>query len=341
MSFIYASIAAMKKIIKIISSLTLIIILGFGIYVYWQHGQLHPATDDAYTQAHAINIAPRISGQVSQIQVDNNQFVKKGDTLFHIDRTPFDIAVRKAQANLDQTEQNVIALQKQVTSAKAVLAERNAELLIAQQNYRRIMILVKKHSSSLSDGDTFTSKLKVAEAANNAAKANLQQAEANLGKSGANNAQVQQAKTALTQAKLNLSYTTVKSPSSGYVSNFSLRVGDQINAQQSYFSLIENNDWWAQANFKETDLERIRPGQTASIKVDMYPGHIFKGTVTSLSHGSGSSFSLLPAENASGNWVKVTQRFPVRIHINNNSKDYPLRMGASCTVVVDTTNKAT
>ncbi len=339
MSFIYASMAAMKKTIKIISSLTLIIILGFAIYVYWQHGRLHPSTDDAYTQAHAINIAPRVSGQVSQIQVDNNQFVKKGDILFRIDRTPFDIAIRKAQANLEQTKQNVTALQKQVTSAKAVLAERNAELLIAQQNYRRIMILVKKHSSSLSDGDTFTSKLKVAEAANNAAKANLQQAQANLGKSGDNNAQVQQAETALAQAKLNLSYTTVKSPSTGYVSNFSLRVGDQINAQQSYFSLIENNDWWAQANFKETDLERIRPGQTARVKVDMYPGHIFKGTVTSLSHGSGSSFSLLPAENASGNWVKVTQRFPVRIHINNNSKDYPLRMGASCTVVVNTTDK--
>lgn len=328
----------MNKIVKTVTGFCASIIVAASAFVYWQHHRLHPSTDDAYIKAHTVSIAPRISGQVSRVLVDNNQPIKKGQTLFTIDKKPFNIALQKAKASLDQTEQQVTALQKQVRSAKAELAERKAQLVISQQNYRRIATLVKKHSASLSDGDTYISKLHVAQAAYNAAQADLEQAQANLGQSGDRNAQIHQAQAAVEQAKLNLSYTNIVSPSNGFIANISLRAGDQVNAQQSYFTLIENERWWANANYKETDLSRIKPGQPASIHVDIYPHHVFHGHVDSLSYGSGSSFSLLPPENASGNWVKVTQRFPIRVIIEQkNTKQFPLRMGASCTVTIDTT----
>ena len=326
----------MNKSLKVLISAAIAIMLSVCFYVYWQHSQLYPATDDAYVQAHLVNIAPRVNGQVKSTFVHNNSFVRKGATLFSIDSQPYQIAVNKAQATFNQTLQSVKALEKEVQSAEAVMAERKAELVIAQQNYKRIMTLVKKRSASMADGDAYTSKLRVGEAAYTAAEANLQEAKARLGKNGLDNPQVLQAKSALEQAKLNLSYTQVKAPANGYISNFNLRAGDQVNAQQSYFALVENQYWWAQANFKETDLKRIHDGQTATIKIDMYPNKTFKGTVVSLSYGSGSTFSLLPPENASGNWVKVTQRFPVRIKIDDHNAIYPLRMGASCTVEINT-----
>ncbi|MDF1759890.1 MAG: HlyD family secretion protein [Coxiellaceae bacterium] len=327
----------MKKTIKFSVSILVVIMLVLVGYVYWHHGKLYPSTSDAYVQANLVNIAPRVSGRVSQTLAENNKFVAKGQLLFSIDPQPYQIAVNKAQATLDQTIQEVKALEKAVNTAKAILAERKAELIIAQQNYKRIIILVKKRSASLQDGDTYTSRLSVAKAAYNAAEAEYQQAKEKLGKNGIDNPQVQQARAALDQAKLNLSYTQIKAPASGTISNFRLRVGDQVNANQSDFALIENQDWWAQANFKETDMSRIKPGQTATIKVDMYPNTVFKGTVVSLSRGSGTTFSLLPPENASGNWVKVTQRFPIRIHINDPNSIFRLRMGASCTVKINTT----
>lgn len=330
----------MNKSAKILISAAIAIMLSVCFYVYWCHSQLYPSTDDAYVQAHLVNIAPRVNGQVEAVYVHNNGFVRKGATLFRIDNKPYQIAVDKAQATLNQSLQSAEALEKEVQSAEAVMAERKAELVVAQQNYKRIMTLVKKRSASLADGDTYTSKLRVAEAAYTAAEANLQEAKANLGKHGPDNPKVLQAKAALEQAELDLSYTDVKSPADGFISNLSLRPGDQVNAQQSYFALVENHYWWAQANFKETDLQRIHDGQTASIKIDMYPNKTFKGTVVSLSHGSGSTFSLLPPENASGNWVKVTQRFPVRIKIEDQNVIYPLRMGASCTVEINTTHHA-
>lgn len=327
----------MKKTIKLCVSLLVVIMLVLAGYVYWHHGKLYPSTSDAYVQANLVNIAPRVSGRVIQTHVGNNKFVSKGELLFSIDPKPYEIAVNKAQATLDQTIQEVKALEKAVNTAKAVLAERKAELIIAKQNYKRIMTLVQKRSASLQDGDTFTSRLSVAKAAYNAAEAQYQQAKEKLGKNGMDNPQVQQARAALNQAKLDLSYTKITAPANGNISNFKLRVGDQVNANQSYFALIENRDWWAQANFKETDMSRIKPGQTATITIDMYPNTVFTGTVESLSKGSGTTFSLLPPENASGNWVKVTQRFPIRVHITSPNPIFPLRMGASCTVKVNTT----
>lgn len=312
------------------------IVIGFGYYIHYN--SLYPSTDDAYVQANTVNIAPRVSGQVQKTWIHDNMYVKKGQALFAIDPKPYQIAVEKATSSLDNTGQQVRALMASINSAKAALSERKAELTVAKQNYQRIIALVKKGSESKSQGDSVTSKLHVAQANVSAAQSALKEAQEKLGDVGKNNAQVQIAKAALDQAKLNLSYTKITAPADGYISNYSLRIGDQVNANQSYFALVESGYWWAQANYKETNLDRIRPGQKASISIDMYPGKVFQGTVASISRGSGTSFALLPPENATGNWVKVTQRFPVRVTISSRFKNYPLRLGASCTVKINTTS---
>ena len=165
-----------------------------------------------------------------------------------------------------------------------------------------------------------------------AAKSSLANAEAALGDA---NAEIKTKQESIAQAKLDLSHTIVTAPASGHIENYSLRVGDTVNAYQSVFSIVEDNNFWISANFKETDVEKLKVGQPVTIKIDMYPKHHLSGKVMSISTGSGTSFSLLPPENASGNWVKVTQRFPAKISITNADKNYPLRIGASTTVIVN------
>jgi membrane fusion protein, multidrug efflux system len=328
----------MKKTIKIIVIVLILAIIAAAVALYMHHRAQYPSTDDAYVQAHVVNIAPRVSGRVSKTLIHNNMAVKKGQLLFEIDATPFKITEKKAQSTLNNTLQIVAALQSDVKSAKATLKENQAQLINATQNYKRIIKLVKKGSASKQQGDDVTSKLHVAQAAVTAANAGIEAAQEKLGEPGEKNAQVQIAQAQLAQARLNLSYTKIKAPANGTVSNYSMRAGDELAAGQSYFALIESGDWWATANYKETDLSRIRVGQSANISVDMYPNHTFTGKVISLSRGSGTTFSLLPPENATGNWVKVTQRFPIRIAFTGTDTAHPLRMGASCTVTVNTTN---
>lgn len=314
------------------------ILAAYGGYRYYLHQKYFPSTNDAYLQANVVHIAPRVNGIVKTIFIENHQRVKKGQLLFFIDPEPYQIALNQAIAELHNTIQQVHAAQADVDTARSLLLEREAERNNIFKSHHRIMTLVKQQLYPLAKGDEITSKLTVADAAVRAAKSQLKEAIEKLGHPGENNARIQEAKAAVAKAKLNLRYTHVSSPGNGYIVQFNLRKGQVVTAYQQLFSLIEDKDWWVSANFKETDLERIRPGQPVEITVDMYPNHHFQGTVDSISAGSGALFSLLPPENATGNWVKVTQRFPVRIKIHSQDQNYPLRMGASCTVTVNTTN---
>lgn len=313
-----------------------IVLVGGGLY--WHHEKFYPSTDDAYTQAHIINIAPRITGVVSKIYVKDHQFVKEGQPLFDIDPKPFTVSLNKAIANLDETIQQVNAAKSAVTTARSMVTERKAELIDTEKNTQRTMHLVRERFYAKAEGDKAESDLKVAKAALAAAKSQLQEAQQKLGHLGGANASIRAAKANIAQANLNLQYAHVVAPSSGYISNFTLRDGDPVNAYQDIFAIVEDGEFWASANFKETDLERIQPGQPATVRIDMYPHILFQGVVNSISAGSGTSFALLPPENATGNWVKVTQRFPVRIDITTRYKKYPLRIGSSCEVTVDTRN---
>lgn len=265
-------------------------LLLVGLLTLWWYGARHVSTEDAYLNADIVRIAPRVSGQVTHLYVENNQFVTKGQPLFELDLTPFQIAVNKASAQLaiDQANQ-----QNAAASAE------------------RTLILVRKKVLSAQAGDDATAKLKSATAAVQLANANLE------------------------QARLNFNYAHVSAPTSGWVTNMSLREGNIVESDQQLFAVISNEEFWVDANFKETELGEIRPQQKAHVRIDMYPGQVFSGVVESISGGSGTVFSLMPPQNATGNWVKVTQRVPVRIRILSVNAKQPLRIGTSAKVTVD------
>lgn len=327
-----------KKFINSIIALCVIALLSAFAVWYFHYQNIHPSTDNAYVQAHTVSIAPQINATVQTVLIKNNETVTAGQTLIQLDPKPFEIALKKAQANLSNTEQTVKAEEADVTTAKANVAQAQAVLINSQKNADRVLSLVKQKLIPQAQGDQATSDLSVAEASVKQAQAQLTAAQQTLGDTGDQNAAIQAAKSDIASAKLNLQYTTIKAPNSGQVANLTVRPGDQLTAYNAIFSIVSNQQWWVDANFKETQLAHIKKGQTVRITTDMYPDHTYSGVVDSISIGSGTSFSLLPTENATGNWVKVTQRFPVKILITDNSTAFPLRLGASAKVTVDTTH---
>lgn len=200
-----------------------------------------------------------------------------------------------------------------VDKAVATVMAQQAAVKLAEQNARRILPLVRMGQATKASGDQAQSQLDSA-----------------LAELAADQA-------LLAQAKLNLAHTRITAPRAGVVTQFLLQPGNNVVANTTLFMLVEQDHFWVDANFKETQLAHIQQGQPAKILIDMYPGHVFHGVVDSISSASGSVFSLLPPENASGNWVKVTQRFPVKVAIRNVDAKYPLRAGATATVKIDTT----
>lgn len=310
--------------------------LCIGAYFYWQHEKFYPSTNNAYIQANIIQIAPQISGQVSRVLVSDNQQVKRGQLLFEVDPRLFQFKVIQAKANLQNIEQQVQALEIAIQMAKTTLDKRRTQLAISRKNAKRILTLVKDGRASKQLGDDVQAKLEVAIADVHLAENELKRNQYLLGQPNQDNAQIQAAKSQLETALLTEQYTKIYAPADGVIAHLSLRQGDTVNANVGQFSLIEDNNWWISANFKETDLARIKAQQSVTIKIDMYPKVNFKGSIQSISPGSGAAFALLPAENASGNWVKVTQRFPIKIRLKVTDPRYPLRVGASCAVTVKT-----
>lgn len=266
----------------------LAVILGGG-YWYWRYSSHFVSTDNAYVNAHVVQMAAQVSGQVKAVHVSENQAVVQGEELLEIDPQPFQFAVEKTQAQLRQ---------------------RTAELQNAERNAQRIRSLVQQHFVSSHTADDASTSVTTAKAALNAAAATLQ------------------------EAKLDLEHTHVSAPVSGTIANLSLRPGSVVQANAPLFAIIGTDQYWIDANFKETELGNIHKGDAAEIHVDSYPGHVFHGKVTSLSSGSGAAFSLLPPQNATGNWVKVTQRVPVKILVLDPNADFPLRIGTSAEVTV-------
>lgn len=269
---------ASKKLTWLVLLIIFIAIIASVVW-YFRESTLYPSTDDSYVQAHIVNIAPQVSGPVTEVYVQNHQTVHKGQLLLTIDPDPYRYAVQKAQA----------------------------ELQLAQQQGARIFPLIASNKEPRAEGD----KLK---------------------------AQIQEGMAALSQANYDLQHTMIVAPADGRLANLNVRVGDTVSTGINLFAIVEQAHFWVNANFKETQLNRIKPGQTASISVDMYPGVTFTGVVQSVSPGSGTIFSLLPPENATGNWVKVTQRVPVKIAFTNPNPSYPLLAGTSATTTVDTVN---
>lgn len=305
-----------------------------GVYALWRHQRLYPSTTDAYLGAHVVRIEPRVGGQVVKLPVHDHQHVIEGALLLAIDDRPYRIAVQQAQAELALAQQRQLTADAAMAAAAAAIEQQQAQLDNAQRNFQRDQRLLASQAVSRARVDSDRDRLHEMQAAVAAQRAARLQADRRRGEAAA---RIGVAQAALAKAQLELSYTTVTAPASGTLGEISVRPGDVVQGGQALFPLVEERDFWVEANYKETDLARIRRGQPANVALDMYPDTNFRGVVDSLSPASGVAFSLLPPENATGNWVKVTQRFPVRVRVLREDGAPPLRIGASCSVTIDTT----
>jgi len=328
--------ADMKRLRLVVVTLTMVALAGTG-YGWWRHAQRFPSTSDAYVGAHVVRIAPRVAGKVAELSVTDHVHVKKDQLLLSIDPQPYDIAVRQAEANLALARQAHAAAQASVGAARAQVSEHEAEHADALRNNQRMQELLQRQSVAQAQADSARYRLRETEAALEAAHSELQQAVRRLDEDAAG---IRVAEAALAEARMHLAHTRIAAPAAGVLGTISVRPGDVVAVGQQLFPLVEDSPIWVDANYKETDLQRITVGQPARVRVDMYPDRTFTGTVESVSPASGVAFSLLPPENATGNWVKVTQRFPVRIRIIDPDPATPLRVGASSAVTIDTTDTA-
>ena len=311
-----------------------ILVIVVGLLLYWRYEDLHPTTSDAYVHGHVVHVAPEVAGRVVAVRVADNQHVERGDTLLEIDPRPFRIAVDRAQARLDLARQAKEAAVAAMDKAKATVAQVQARFGDVEANSRRTLKLVADGTLSKERGDDAQAALAEARANLAAVSAAHKMAARQKAKAVA---AVRAAQSDVDQSLLDLSYTTIKAPDSGVLGEIHVRPGNMVSIGESLFPLVEDRSFWVHANYKETDLHRIRPGQPATITLDIYPNQEFRGTVGSVSPASGVAFSLLPPENATGNWVKVTQRFPVKILMSEEDPSHPFRIGASAEVTIDVT----
>ena len=324
---------------------------GVGIFlaisgtVYLISGR-YVTSDDSYVHANKLMVSTDVSGLVQSVDVHEGQQVKKGQVLFTLDPKPFEIALENAKANLASTVQDVESTRAQYRAAVGQIAAQQAQLNVNQQTYVRYQALAKQNAIAAMQVDTQHAAVLSA----SATLASLQQSAATqLAKLNGNpNLPAQQtpsylkAKAAVDEAQRQLDHTTVRAPFDGTVGEVdSLQPGTLVISAMSAFTTTSavgliGKETWISSDMKETDLTHIHPGAPVSITVDTYPGCKWQGHVDSVSAGSDSSFSALPAENASGNWVKVVQRIPVRIAIDKSECDRPLRAGMSTVISIDT-----
>jgi len=317
----------------IIAAIVIVVAAIFG-FRYWHEASLYVSTENAYVGANQVEIAAQVAGPVTKVYVRDQQPVKAGDPLFDIDPAAFELALARARPQLELARQGMSQESAAVSSAEAVLAQRRAEAANAHGTYNRNLELMKSGFLSPQGIENSRAQTQSADAAVKAAEAAVAQARSTLGRTGDENAAVQAAIAAVKQAELDLGRTHVVAAADGNVANLTLQPGNTVQPGVPLFVVVSDREFWVDANFKETEVKQIRPGVDAEIKSDMYPDHPFKGTVQSLAAGSGAAFSLLPPQNATGNWVKVTQRVPVRIKVLDPDPQHPLRIGTTATVKV-------
>jgi membrane fusion protein, multidrug efflux system len=317
----------------------------YPAYHYYQYFEAHVSTDDAYVDGSVSLVASRIPGTVTKLYVLENWGVKAGDLLLTLDSRDYDVRVAQAEAQLARARQSVDELYAQFDAAEAGVNLAASQLHEAQLDYNRAKALREQNVVSAQFYDQANTALRVAVADQALAEHQLQQARAALGGDMVDHARydrpiVQQAQAVLEAARLDLSYTQVRSPIEGIVTRKSVHVGNRIEAGEPLMAIVPVDRLYVTANFKETQLTDVRVGQPADIEADIYPGFVYRGHVDSISVGTGAAFALLPPENATGNWVKVVQRVPVKVVLNEPPPpDKLLRMGLSVEVTVNISDK--
>jgi membrane fusion protein (multidrug efflux system) len=348
-----------SKIFLII--LIVMILLGgwFGITKY-VHAQHHEETDDAQVEADIVPVIPRVSGYVKEVRVSDNQFVHKDDTLIIIDDRDLRIKLMEAEAALATAKSNVAASRANTKAARSGIATSragvstiNAQIEAAKVNVNRATQDYNRYANLIKDHSITQQQFEQAQAAKDLAEKQLEilQQQKNQASSQTSVVSSQSSATAETievaqsivkqrevdvaNAKLNLSYAIITAPVSGKVSKVNVEAGQLLQAGQSTFNIVQNSEIWVVANFKETQVRKMAPGQKVTVHVDAFPDHNFDAVLSSFSPATGAKFSLLPPDNASGNFVKVVQRLPVKIEFNNPQDSLLDRLRPGMNVNVD------
>lgn len=324
--------------------LIMVLICGwFGIR-WWIRGKTHIETDNAFVEAKIVSLSSKVPGTVKRVLVNDNQFVKQGDLLMELDQNDYRVQVSKAEAGVGMAKNETGGEYQKAEGTRATVQLARARLDQAKLDLGRGEALFKREVIPREQLDRLKTAQRIAESQLKEAEEGLKRAlaEAGLESGGGNRAKVLQSQARLEEAHLQLSYTRITAPSDGYITRKGVEPGANIQAGQPLMALVPLQGAWITANYKEGQLTYIRAGQKVEFTVDAYPGRIFSGRVDSIMAGTGAAFSLLPPENATGNYVKVVQRVPVKIIIDNNTDpDHLLRVGMSVlpTVLVNRTTR--
>jgi membrane fusion protein (multidrug efflux system) len=332
--------AARKKLrmVLLIVVPTIAAVAGLGFYL---SGGRYISTDNAYVGAQKVLITPDISGKIATVTVTEGRHVAAGDELFAIDPVPFRLAVTQAESKLATVRSDFATLKTNLDSYEQLVALAENAVELKQRDVDRKSALATSHAGSQLDVDN--SKTALVAAQNQLAQLKQQLANTRNQLLGDPNLAIEQyppymqAQAALDQAERDLAHATLRAPIAGTATQVdNIQLGRYVTAGTPVFSIIDDATPWVDANPKETDITYLRPGQTVALDVDAFPGQTFHGTVAAVSPGTGAQFAILPPQNASGNWVKVVQRVPVRIAFDPDQDTKPLRSGMSVKVEIDT-----
>lgn len=315
--------------------LLVLIVVFFSWYVAADRHT--PYTDQAKIVGLAIPIAPRVSGYLTKINIKLHSEVEAGDTLFIIDQRPFKLAIARAEANLDNTEQMVGARTATVKSAVGRLGVARAQKDRAKRNFDRVQVVLRENPGAIAQADKDAAETSLMQATEqvSSAEADLDKAEQQLGISGPENAQYRAAVVALEQAQLDLAFTHVVAPASGFIESFNVDLGYYSQAGQSLGMLVSSSDLWIQANMKENNLSNISAGDSVEFILDIEPGAVFKGHISSIGYGVNDGYSdrtQLPTTESSSGWLRDPQRFPVIVTFDSQLIDKSLRLGGQVDV---------
>jgi membrane fusion protein (multidrug efflux system) len=325
-----------RRLLIIAGPLALLIVGG----LFYLFGGRYATTDNAYVKSYKVSISPEVEGRVDSVRVGDNARVHKGDILFTIERQPYEIALAQAEGNLGTVRSDILSMRADYRQRQAETADAEENVRYQQRELNRFSALARTNTVAQAKLDQVRHDYNDAVSNRESLKQELAAQAAKIG--GDVNAPLEQdphyrqAQAALDKAKLDLARTQVSAPIDGIVANMNLRAGEFVAPGLPLFSVVNDHTIWIEANFKETDLTDVRAGQPVDIEIDTYGGRSWRGKVASITPATGAEFSILPAENSSGNWVKVVQRLMVRIEFTDYDGNPPLAAGMSSYVRIDT-----
>ncbi|HEK1769573.1 TPA: efflux RND transporter periplasmic adaptor subunit [Pseudomonas putida] len=331
--------ATRKRKTWLLALLLVLILAGAAGWAWYSLvGRWHESTDDAYVNGNVVEITPLVTGTVTSIGADDGDLVQAGQVLLRFDPSDSEVALQASEAKLARTVRQVRGLYSNVDALKAQMQTRQAELKKARENYARRKVLADSGAIAAEELSHSRDDLTAAQSALDNARQQLNTSTALIDDTVvSSHPDVMAAASDLRQAYLDNARTTLVAPVTGYVAKRTVQLGQRLQPGTATMAVIPLDQVWIDANFKETQLRDMRIGQPVEITADLYGGEVkYSGTVDSLGAGTGSAFALLPAQNATGNWIKIVQRVPVRVHLNPEQlKDHPLRIGLSTVVEVD------